>query len=106
VPCDHRDLPRVPPEDQMRMVVSDAAGEACILPIVASAPEARGDRVALGVVKSDGWIFQRTFCGAAEICIVGFMRVGPALGDFGCRAELQEFPGCNKIGPGTARIVW
>ncbi|HEX4796623.1 MAG TPA: hypothetical protein VH370_22720 [Humisphaera sp.] len=103
---DHLWIARVPLDDQVSVIMTDAAGETGIIPLLQRAGKSICDRAALRIIKAYGWKLQGLFRSAAQCSIVRIMSVGSSAGHRGRRAKFAEFPGPDEVGPRPARIVW
>src|SRR5262245_45277020 len=96
---DHLRVAVVTAQNQVRVVVADAAGATEILRIRAGACKAGCNGDSFSMVETYGWKFKRLLCCATKCSIVWILCVIARIVDLCCRAELVQFPGTNEIRP-------
>jgi hypothetical protein len=92
VPDNYLRVAIVSPQDEMGMIVSNAAGGALVLAFSARAGETGGDGAALIGVEPYRWILQRRLRGSTKSNVVRVVGVRATRGHLGRGTELEQFP--------------
>jgi hypothetical protein len=86
-------------DDEMGVVVTDAAGVDVISTFGNRDAETFGDALTLGVVEAHGRVFQCSLGGEALLDVVKVVGEGSLLTGLGRGSEFVQFPGADEVRP-------